>query len=298
MTKPLLQTIAYVRLPARDVEASARFAADLCGLERSVVSGEDAAFRADERYQSLVFLKDRNAMGTVGIELYDEDAFTRAEAVLRDAGAEVAVADAEACAARAVRRALLTRDPSGNPVDLVLGPRLTARRFFPTRDCGVRGLQGAGLRSTNIATDVAFWTDLLGARVADRIGDITYIGMDESHHRLVLYPAAHSGLFSLVMEVESLDLLMQNYYLMLERQVRIHQGPGRDVASGQAFMHFAGPDDVVFTLATGVPRADGARRPRQFERSRETLCAWGSECLDLPELAADGPSIHVQRRAP
>lgn len=298
MTRPLVHTIAYVRMPARDVTASASFAADVCGLERSDAPGADAAFRMDARYQSLVFLKDAAAEGALGIELYDEHAFARAEAVLREAGVEVTVADAQACAARAVRQALLTHDPSGNPIDLVLGPRMTARRFFPTRDCGVRSLQGAGLRSTDTEADVAFWVELFGGRVADRVGGITYIGMDDVHHRLVLYPSARHGLFNVEMEVESLDLLMWNYYLLTERQVRIHQGPGRNVASDQAFLHFAGPDDTVFTLATGMERIDGpVRRARQFERSRESLCAWGSECLDLPELAAGVQSNNMQWRS-
>lgn len=297
MSTPLVHCIAYVRLPTGKPAASAHFASEICGLERNDTPQGDPGFRIDARFRALVFLPQPDAEASLGIELRDEAAFGRAVEALRSAGIAYAIADADACAAREVRGAILTRDPSGNAIELVLGPRLTARRFFPTRDCGVVGLQGAGLRSTDLSADTRFWCDLFGASVADRVGDITYIRMDEMHHRLALYPSASAGLLNVVLEVESLDLLMQNYYFMGQRQVRVLQGPGRNVASGEAFLHLAGPEGLIITFATEMTRNGAApRRARQFAPNPEGLCAWGSTCLDVAEFSGATPS-HWKRRS-
>ena len=122
------------------------------------------------------------------------------------------------------------------------------------------------------------------------VGDIAYLQIDEQHHRVALYPAARSGLLYSAFEVEGLDQIMQNSYFMQERQIKFLQGPGRESASHQIFVHLQGPDGSIFSYVNGMTvLGEKPRRPRQFPFANESLCNWGSVSADVPELrVADG----------
>jgi|SRR6516165_439158 2,3-dihydroxy-p-cumate/2,3-dihydroxybenzoate 3,4-dioxygenase len=288
MTNRLLHSVAYVRIPTSTPIASSRFATEILGLQPVEGESSDLRFRTDDRFQTIVMTCTPQSEARLGIEVTDHEALDAAAATLTEAGFPWKYASDDECCQREVKRALFTKDASGNDIELVCAPRMSARRFFPSRDAGVIGLEGVGLRSVDPDRDLFFWTKILGARISDRVGDITYLSIDSHHHRIVLYPSKRVGLLNVAIEVESFDYVMQNNYFLKERQVRIVQGPGRDVPSGQIFLHFTGPERILYSFVTGIRRfADGPPRARQFAHNREALCAWGSECLDgveFPEL--------------
>jgi 2,3-dihydroxy-p-cumate/2,3-dihydroxybenzoate 3,4-dioxygenase len=193
-------------------------------------------------------------------------------------------ATAEECAQRFVRRALIVEDATGNEIDLVLRPAQSGRRYFPSRDAGIIGLQSVGLRSRAIKDDIKLWTTILGAKITDRVGEVTYLGIDQKHHRVVLYPSDKAGLVYVSYGVESMDAVMQNNYFVQERQIKIMHGPGREAASGQIFLRFAGPEGYVFSYGYGLKDIEPDHRSRQFTLEAASLCEWGSECADIVEL--------------
>jgi 2,3-dihydroxy-p-cumate/2,3-dihydroxybenzoate 3,4-dioxygenase len=112
--------------------------------------------------------------------------------------------------------------------------------------------------------------------------------IDGLHHRIALYPAKQRGLLYTAFEVETLDNIMQNSYFMQERQIKIVQGPGRQPCSRQIFLHIEGPDGIIFSYVNGMSEVGTARRvARQYPLTHESLCDWGSESNDVPELGAD-----------
>ena len=186
-----------------------------------------------------------------------------------------------------MQSALLTEDASGNRIDLVVRPTRSGRRYFPPRDAGIVEFHGVGIRTTDDARDLAFWR-ALGAEVSDWVGDIAYLRIDGLHHRIALYPSNRNGLLYAAFEVEALDQVMQNSYFMQERQVKLVQGPGRQPASEQIFVHVEGPDGMIYSYVHGMRMVDPQRcRPRQFARVRDSLCAWGSEADGVAELSAE-----------
>jgi 2,3-dihydroxy-p-cumate/2,3-dihydroxybenzoate 3,4-dioxygenase len=205
------------------------------------------------------------------------------------------------CRRRYVQSALLARDASNNQIDLVVRPARSGRRYFPARDAGIVAFHGVGLRTTDHLRDLSFWK-ALGAEVSDFVGDIAYLRIDSMHHRIALYPSKRNGLLYAAFEVEALDNIMENSYFMQENQIRIVQGPGREAASRQIFLHVEGPDGLIFSYINGLT-PDGlifsyingmtelgekARPPRQFPLHPTSLCDWGSESKDVPELNAAG----------
>lgn len=283
MTPCFDRPLAYARIPARAPKAAARFTEETLGLERA--DGADIAMRADERLQALVFVHEM-ATPAIGIEVADEAALARMVERLHAAGHGYAELDAQACARRRVRQGFVTHESAGCAVEVVTGVELSARRFYPRRDSGISGLSAVGLRSRDIAHDLAFWTDLIGAEISDRVGDIAYLRLDRAHHRVALYPSDRAGVLYLGFGVRSHDDLMRNVYFLQERQVRIVHGPGCETASGRRFVRFLGPDGLVFTLDYSEGEGTVDRQPRQFALDRYSLCAWGSPSHDVPEFAA------------
>jgi 2,3-dihydroxy-p-cumate/2,3-dihydroxybenzoate 3,4-dioxygenase len=279
---PAIQ-LCYVRLAVTQPQVAAAFATEVLGLQHVPNEIEPFLFRSDERYHTLCFAA-RTDRPSIGIEISGEPELERVAKDLAISGFVAREATADECAQRFVCRALIVEDATGNTIDLVLRPAMSGRRYFPSRDAGISGLQSVGLRSRSIKDDLKLWTAILGARVTDRVGEVTYLAIDQKHHRVALYPSDKAGLVYVCYGVESMDAVMQNKYFVQERQIKIVHGPGREPASGQIFLRFAGPEGYVFSYGYGLKDIDAGHRPRQFTAEASSLCEWGSECADIAEL--------------
>ncbi|MDO9714007.1 VOC family protein [Paracraurococcus lichenis] len=281
-----VEQLRYVRLGTRDLDAAATFATEVLGLEAADRTEARAAFRSDNRAETLVFLRAEVPHAAVGLEVRDDAALARAVDALRRAGVAVTPGTPEEAAERRVRALARFCDPVGHAFELVVRPLHCGARFFPARDAGVTGLAAVALRCPAPAEAIAFWTTLSQARLVDWIGDGGYLAFDaERHHRLALHETASgAGLLAVEFAVDGVDQLMRSAYLLRAQQVRIAAGPGRRPASGEMFLTLQGPDGVLFSfLAEGGLRPDPATPPRQFPRLPSSYCAWGSGS-EVPEF--------------
>ncbi|WP_044592118.1 VOC family protein [Bradyrhizobium sp. LTSPM299] len=285
---PLINSVCYVRLAANDPNASARFVSDVFGLQRVADDDGEIAFRSDDRFRTVSLGKNPADDASIGVEVWDDKALEQIGARLRDLGFTAKEATPAECRRRHVQSALLAEDASRNRIDLVVRPRRSGRRYFPPRDAGIVQFHGVGLRTTDHIRDLAFWK-ALGAEVSDWVGNIAYLRIDGMHHRIALYPSKRNGLLYAAFEVEALDQIMQNSYFMQESQIKIVQGPGREPASRQIFLHVEGPDGLILSYVNGMAEiGDKPRLARQFPLIATSLCDWGSESKDVPELGAPG----------
>src|SRR5437667_3874294 len=283
---PQITSVCYVRLAVSEPSASARFMSDIFGLQRVADQDGEIAFRSDDRFRTVSLGQNAADGASVGIEVWNDTALEKIGRRLRALGFTVKEATASECRRRYVQSALLTEDASGNRLDLVVRPTRSGRRYFPARDAGIVEFHGVGLRTTDPTRDLAFWR-ALGVEVSDWVGDIAYLRADRPHHRVALYPSKRSGILYAAFEVEALDQIMQNSYFMQESQIRVVQGPGREPASRQMFLHVEGPDGLIFSYVNGMAKLDGKPRlARQFPLAATSLCDWGSESKDVPELGA------------
>lgn len=287
-----LHDIRYVRLGTRDLAAANRYAQEILGLELVRTEAGARYYRSDARDHTLVYFEGDPADHTVGFELRTDTALDRAASVLSDAGVDVRAGSAEQCEQRRVQAFVTFRDPSGNRIDLVVRPHHSGRRYFPSRDAGITGFSHVGLCTTDAARDERFWTEVLGARVSDRIGDAPLLRIDEVHHKVALFPAARHGVQHINHQVQGIDDVMRAWYHLKGRGVRIVFGPGRHPTSGAVFLYFEGPDGMVYEYSTGVRHiaaADEPRhQPRQFPRTEASFCLWGA-VPDIAEFRAPAP---------
>ncbi|MET4198865.1 oxidoreductase [Bradyrhizobium sp. LA6.12] len=285
-TNPLLASVCYIRQAVTEPQTCARFLSDIFGLEQVADQGGELAFRSDDRFRTVSLSRDQDDGASIGIEVWDDAALQEIGDRLRQQGFPARSASPDECRRRYVQSALLANDASGNHIDLVTRPTRSGRRYFPPRDAGIVQFQGIGLRSTDHVRDLAFWR-LLDAAVTDWVGDIAYLRIDNLHHRVALYPSRRNGLLYAAFEVEGFDQIMQNSYFMQGSQVKIVQGPGRQSASRQIFLHVEGPEGLILSYVHGMSEVgDKPHLARQFPLAATSLCNWGSESKGVPELSA------------
>jgi 2,3-dihydroxy-p-cumate/2,3-dihydroxybenzoate 3,4-dioxygenase len=280
-----LLDIRYVRLGTRQRDQADLFAREMLGLERARQEAGASYFRSDSRDHTLVYFDGDPADHTVGFELRSADELEAAAAELGNAGVEVRLGTANECEQRHVRSFIHFKDPTGNKIELVLGPHHSGRRYFPSRDAGITGFSHVGLCTTDAQRDERFWTHVLGARVSDRIGDAPLLRIDEVHHKVAMFPTTRSGVQHINHQVESVDDIMRAWYMLQKKGIKIAFGPGRHPTSGARFLYFYGPDGMIFEYSTGVrlitAEEELSYQPRQFPRGNESFCMWGA----APDIA-------------
>lgn len=279
-----LEQLRYVRLGTRDLNGAAAFATGVLGLEHVRTEGGRAYFRSDFRDHTLCYVQTDSALAGVAFEVRTAEALESARNALSEFGAKPRTGTPEECSERRVKAFVAFEDASGASIELVLRPLTSGWRYFPSRDTGVKGLLSVALRSTS-AADERLWTTIFNAKVSDWVGDTAYIRLDALHHRLSLHPSARNGLLAVTYEVEGIDQVMQAYYFLKGRQIRIAHGPGRQPTSEAIFITFEGPEGMLFSFAAGMTRiAQPGRLPRQFPDVAKSYCAWGSE-VSIAELS-------------
>jgi 2,3-dihydroxy-p-cumate/2,3-dihydroxybenzoate 3,4-dioxygenase len=280
-----LLDIRYVRLGTANLATADDFARGVLGLEHARSEAGGRYFRSDNRDHTLVYFEGDPRDHTVGFELRTPDELEAAATELSNLGVDVRSGSADECEQRRVKSFIHFKDPTGNKIDLVVGPHHSGRRYFPSRDAGITGFSHIGLCTTDAQRDERFWTQVLGARVSDRIGDAALLRIDEVHHKVALFPTTRAGVQHVNHQVEGIDDVMRSWYLLQSKGVRIAFGPGRHPTSGAMFLYFEGPDGMVYEYSTGVrtisPEEEATYQPRQFPRGNESFCMWGA----VPDIA-------------
>lgn len=274
-----LLDISYVRLGAADVGMAEDFATRVLGLQVGDRARKSVYLRSDERAHTLCYFEGDPREQIVAFEVKDTAELDAAAASLESIGHPVQMGTAGECAARKVRGFIGFKDPTGNSIELVVGPERSGKRYYGIRDAGITGFSHIGLNSTDPLRDEKFWTTVCNARVSDRIGDIPLIRVSAIHHALALAPARGPGIQHVNHQVESNDDVMRSYYHLVDHQVPIAFGPGRHPTSGARFVYFQGPYNMVFEYSVGVNAIEDEKshRPRQFGFEPMSLCMWGSK---------------------
>ena len=282
-----LKDIIYVRLGTRDLEGSRRYATAILGLEEARAEGnpkhgQTRYFRSDAREHTLAYFDGDPRDHTTGFEVARSAELESAAAALEQLGYPVRRGTAAQAQARAVADFINFRDPSGNSIDLALRPHFSGKRYFPARDAGITGFSHIGLRTTDAVRDEAFWTQVLSARVSDRIGAAALLRIDQVHHKIALFPSSFAGVQHVNHQVAEVDDIMRSAYFLKDNGIRIVFGPGRHPTSGARFLYFEGPDEMIYEYSCGVRLVtDENEAPRQFPFTPSSFCMWGSK----PDIA-------------
>lgn len=210
--------LAYVGIDATDVDAWKKFADETLGLQAESGADGTLRLRADERvYRAQIHPADTDGLAYLGFEVRNAAALSELTEKLEHHGIAVKQGG-ELAAERNVTDLVVVEDPAGNRVEIFYGQSYGERAFvsptgarFITHGTKGLGFGHAFLMVPDVQAALAFYKDLLGFRISDRIPDgpgmAYFLRCNPRHHSLGLFeaPSAKTHLLHIMFEVDDLD---------------------------------------------------------------------------------------------
>jgi 2,3-dihydroxybiphenyl 1,2-dioxygenase len=265
--------LGYLGFEVRDVEAWAAFAVDVLGLmigSRGADGG--LSLRCDDWAQRFALSSGpSDDVAFFGWEVDDAKALEATTARLRAAGVDTTEgSDAEA-RARHVTRLVKTRDPAGHPCEIFIGGD---RADLPFRSkhvvssfvTGAQGLGHAVVSSPEPERSLAFYRDILGFRLSDRIVcevyghpvDIAFMHGGPRHHAVAIGGPQRKRVHHFMLEVASIDDVGLAFDRAMRGGVRIMQTLGRHPNDRMFSFYAKTPSGFQFELGWGGRQVDDA----------------------------------------
>jgi catechol-2,3-dioxygenase len=266
--------LSHVSLAVEEPEASAAYYSRTLGLAVSETLGAGAIRLGWGRGFHALELVPGDGLHHFGLELPDEGALAALESRLREHG--VAAAREEAVGDHPP--VLAFSDPDGHRVE-AHGP--IDRSGEHAADPGRRPIRvhHVTLASPAIARQVAFYEDVLGFRVSDRMGEVfVWLRCNQEHHTVAIVEADAAGLDHYAYEIDSWASLKTWCDELAARDVPLQWGPGRHGPGNNLFVMFDDPAGNHVELSCEMERYwdDAARyEPRRWSPGPKTINLWG-----------------------
>lgn len=271
-----LLRLAHVALRSPDPERLAVYYERNVGLVRTGVGDDDAIRLTTDSHSHCLELHPGDVrLDHVAFEVRDLDA---AAAALRrgPSGVELRAVDAAGYAAAAA-----FTDPEGNTIRLVEGTAASQAVPAGSRVSRPRKLGHIGVRGRDLHGLVAFYTDNLGFRLSDWIGEqVVFLRCNPDHHALVFVaePATVSSMHHMAYEVPSFEGFSTQADMLAANGVSVGWGPGRHAPSRNYFMYFDDDDGNRIEWMAGVRLIydDEGHQPQVFDPAVPTTWnVWG-----------------------
>jgi catechol 2,3-dioxygenase-like lactoylglutathione lyase family enzyme len=122
---------------------------------------------------------------------------------------------------------------------------------------------------------VRFYTDVLGMRVSDWLGDfMCFLRCNAAHHRIAILPGPPC-LNHVAYEMQGLDAMMRGIHNLKAKDVPIGWGPGRHTAGNNTFSYFVTPGGFTCEYTAELEQVDDATwQPTVYEPSPLVLDQW------------------------
>jgi 2,3-dihydroxybiphenyl 1,2-dioxygenase len=290
--------LGYLGFEVRDVDAWAAFAVDVLGLAISA-RGADGGFslRCDDWEQRFVVSPGpADDIAFFGWEVDDAGALEATAGRLRAAGVEVVQGSEAEARTRRVARLFTVHDPAGHPCEVFFGGERAGSPFrskhvvssFVT---GTQGLGHAVVSAPEPERSLAFYRDLLGFRLSDRIVckvhghpvDIVFMHGSARHHTIAVGGPQRKRVHHFMLEVASMDDVGLAFDRAIRGGVRVMQTLGRHPNDRMFSFYAKTPSGFQFEFGWGGRRIDDATWQTT---TYDHISEWGHH---PPEMLAPKP---------
>ena len=123
---------------------------------------------------------------------------------------------------------------------------------------------------------VAFFTDVLGFKVSDWLGDfMCFLRCNSAHHRIAILPGPPC-LNHVAYDMLGVDDMMRGILRLKQKGVNIGWGPGRHTAGNNTFSYFVTPGGFVTEYTSELEEVDfETREPTVYTPAPLVLDQWG-----------------------
>jgi len=221
-------SLGYIGLETTKLDDWPAFAQDVLGFEASRAgAGGDVLLRMDEHpYRFVLREGGRDALACIGWEVSDGEALQGLMRRLELAGVPVWPASDQELEQRRVRGLLHAAGPAGHHLEFFVGMAPASRPFAPPRGISFRtgdlGLGHLVAHVQDVHGAVAFYTDVLGFRLSDRLDEVLYfLRCNPRHHSIGLaHLSGPPRLLHVMVEADSLDAVGSTLDICLARGIR------------------------------------------------------------------------------
>lgn len=276
--------IRHVGYGVPDFDAERQFYAGKWGLEETAASDGMAWLRAQGHDEPFVVRLRRS--DTAHLDIIALAADSRA-----DVDALHGRAQAAQCQIVHAPRALSSPgggygfrlfSPDGLPFevssDVARGPRRGIERWegIPVR------ISHIVLHSPRPTAAVAFFTDVLGFRVSDWLGDfMCFLRCNRAHHRIAILPGPPC-LNHVAYDMVGVDGMMRGISRLRQEGIDIRWGPGRHTAGDNTFSYFVTPGGFAVEYTAELEEVD-------FEHHEAQVYAPAPRVMDQWGIGIGGP---------
>jgi catechol 2,3-dioxygenase-like lactoylglutathione lyase family enzyme len=123
---------------------------------------------------------------------------------------------------------------------------------------------------------VAFFTDVLGFKLSDWLGDfMAFLRCNEWHHRVAFLPGPPC-LNHVAYDMLGVDDMMRGVSRLRKQDVDIRWGPGRHTAGNNTFSYFTTPNGFAVEYTSELERVDDATwQPQVYKPGPQVMDQWG-----------------------
>jgi 2,3-dihydroxybiphenyl 1,2-dioxygenase len=275
----MLQALGYLGFHTESLDDWTGYGTTFLGMQLAGRSASSLSFRMDDRKQRILIHGEADKRPIFGWEVADAAALQSLAAKLEHAKVLVSRMDKALAGQRHVADGITFDDPAGNRLEVFHGPEISFESFKPGRShsgfkTGPLGLGHIVLNTTDMDTDVAFYTEILGFKLSDYVTKpfrAMFFHVNSRHHSFALIEWPKRSIHHLMIEMYSLDDVGQGYDLALREEGRIATTLGRH--SNDLVTSFYSNSPSGFLVESG----------------------WGGRTIDAPNWQAfevvEGPSL-------
>jgi catechol 2,3-dioxygenase len=236
--------IGHVALRLTDAESYAGFAVDALGLREAERTDTAILLAASEKHHELELLHgDRDGLDHIGLEVESGEELLALRAAVEAAG--ISCGSVPEGQTAGLGEAIRFTGPGGIGHEVYIGMPRQAASFSGYTRRPVRRFGHLTLASADHQSVEAFWIEVLGFRVSDRLGPVAWLRCDPDHHGLAIAPGpAGTKLHHQAWQTQDLGTLGSYCDALADRGQILKWGPVRH-----------GPG---FNIATYLPDPAGA----------------------------------------
>ncbi|MGH7090606.1 MAG: VOC family protein [Stellaceae bacterium] len=273
-TEPLRGRLHHLQLGSPEPQRLARFYADVLGM---TAEEQDGRFLCRTRGRRHYFAPGpAKTLQFAAYALEGQAALDGLAARLARHGVAHEPSPTELFEANA----LAVRDPDGNRLvfglarsDQGASPRMPAR------------LQHLVLGSPDAARMVAFYSEVLGYRVSDRVVDdggtlrTCFLRSDDEHHSFAVFQTELSRLDHHCYETPDWNAIRDWGDLLAAKRIPVTWGPGRHGPGNNLFLFFHDPDGNWLEVSAELEVVTPDRAIGLWPHAERTLNIWGQAPL-------------------
>lgn len=172
--------------------------------------------------------------------------------------------------------------PDGLPFEVSAGVQRGPSRALVRWEAVPQKISHIVLHSPDHHAMVAFFTDVLGFKLSDWLGDfMAFLRCNEWHHRLAILPGPPC-LNHVAYDMLSVDCMMRGIDRLRQKDIAIKWGPGRHTAGNNTFSYFVTPGGFAVEYTSELERVD-------FETHAATVHVPGPTVMDQWNTGVGGP---------